>query len=87
VRDLAGEEEQLEWKCVRNKEGYAFEVAIPISYIQKQQGDNWQNIRVNIVAQDKDAKSSARVTWYPNWNGRDNVAGSGMFFRSVNGKM
>lgn len=87
VRDLGDGEKDLQWKCVRNKDGYAFEVAIPISYIQKQQGEHWKNIRVNIVAQDKDAKSSTRVTWQPNWSGRDNVAGSGMFFRNTNGKM
>ena len=87
VRDLDGAEEELEWKCVRNKEGYAFEVAIPISYVQKQQGEHWQNIRVNLVVQDIDAKSSTRITWKPHWSGRDNVQGSGMFFRDVNGKM
>ena len=87
VRDYGDAEEQLEWKCVQNKEGYAFEVAIPISYIQKQQGDHWQNIRVNVVVQDKDARSSTRVTWQPNWSNRDNIQGSGMFFRNVNGKM
>ena len=87
VRDLGDAEKELIWKCVRNKEGYAFEVAIPISYLQKQQGEHWQNIRVNIVAQDKDAKSSSRVTWQPNWSSRDNITGSGMFFRSVNGKL
>ena len=87
VRDLGDEEKQLQWKCVRNKEGYAFEVAVPISYIQKQQGEHWQTVRVNIAVQDKDAKSSSRVMWQPIWSGRDNIAGSGMFFRNVNGKM
>ena len=87
VHELGDAEEELEWKCVRNKEGYAFEVAIPISYIQKQQGNHWQNIRVNVVVQDKDAKSSTRVTWQPNWSSRDNIPGSGMLFRDVNGKM
>jgi hypothetical protein len=81
VRDLKGVEKELTWKCLRNKDGYAFEIAIPLSYVQKQQGDQWQNIRVNVAVQDKDAKSSARAFWQPNWQGRDNVAGSGMFFR------
>lgn len=87
VRDLGDGEKQLEWKCIRNNEGYAFEVAIPISYIQKQQGEHWRNIRVNVIVQDKDATSSTRVTWQTNWNNRDNIPGSGMFFRDVNGKM
>jgi hypothetical protein len=87
VRDLGETEQQLEWKCIRNNEGYAFEVAIPISYIQKQQGEHWQNIRVNVIAQDKDAKSSTRINWQTSWNNRDNIPGAGMFFRDVNGKM
>lgn len=87
VRDLGEAEAQLEWKCVRNREGYALEVAIPKSYIQEQQGDQWQNIRVNVVVQDKDARSSTRITWQPHWSGRDNIPGSGMFFRDLNGKM
>jgi hypothetical protein len=87
VRDLNDAEKQLEWKCVRNKEGYAFELAVPISYLQKQQGNHWQNMRLNVIVQDKDAKSSTRVTWKNSWNSRDNIPGSGMFFRNVNGKM
>ena len=63
VRDLNDAEEKLEWKCIRNKEGYAFEIAIPISYVQERQGEHWQNLRVNIAVQDKDAKSSARTMW------------------------
>lgn len=87
VRDLGEAESSLEWKCVRNKEGYAFEIAIPVSYVEKQQGEHWQNIRVNVMVQDKDAKSSTRINWQTNWNSRDNIPGAGMFFRDVNGKM
>ena len=81
VGDLDDAEKQFVWKCVKNKKGYAFEVAIPIEYVKKQQGDNWQNLRLNVVVQDKDANSSTRVLWQPNWSSRDNVAGSGIFYR------
>ena len=81
IGDLGDAEKQLEWKCIKNKNGYAFEIAIPIEYAKKQQGDNWQNIRLNVVVQDKDGNSSTRVLWQPNWSSRDNVAGSGMFYR------
>ena len=87
VRDLDDAEEKLEWKCIRNKEGYAFEIAIPISYVQEQQGEHWQNLRVNILVQDKDAKSSVRTMWQPNWSSRNNIPGSGMFFRDVKSKL
>jgi hypothetical protein len=81
VGDLDDAEKQLEWKCIKNKSGYAFEIAIPIEYVKKQQGDNWQNVRLNVVVQDKDANASTRFLWHPNWSSRDNVAGSGMFYR------
>jgi len=85
VRDLGDTEKQLVWKCVRNKNGYAFEIAVPIGYLQKQQGDLWQNLRLNVVIQDKDTNSSTRVMWQPTWSGKDNIAGSGMFVREVKG--
>jgi hypothetical protein len=81
ISEQGDSEKQLEWKCIKNKNGYAFEIAIPIEYIQKQQGERWQNVRLNVVVQDKDANSSTRILWHPNWSSRDNVAGSGMFFR------
>jgi hypothetical protein len=87
VRFLGGAEKELVWKCLRNKNGYAFEIAIPMSYVQKQQGDAWQNVRLNVMVQDKDAKSSARISWQPDWGNRDNVPGSGMFFRDAQSKL
>lgn len=87
VWDMSDAEKQLVWKCVRNRNGYAFEIAIPLEYVQRQQGDLWQSVRVNVVVQDKDSKSSSRVTWQPNWRDRDNLPGSGMFFRDVKSKL
>ena len=81
VSELGDSEKQLEWKCVKNKNGYAFEIAIPIEFVKKQQGESWQNVRVNVVVQDKDVNSSTRILWHPNWSSRENVAGSGMFYR------
>jgi hypothetical protein len=80
--DMSEEEKTLPWKCIRTKNGYAFEVAVPMSYVQKQQGNNWQSVRVNVVVQDKDGSSSApRVMWQTNWRDAGQVPGSGMFFK------
>lgn len=86
VWDMSDFEKSLSWKCIKNEKGYAFELAVPLSYIKKQQGDNWQTIRVNVVVQDKDKNpaSSSRVTWQPDWRNNSNVIGSGMFFRALN---
>jgi hypothetical protein len=85
--DLDDFEKQLQWKCVKNKNGFAFEIAIPLEYVEKQQGEVWQNLRLNVVVQDRDANSSNRVFWQPNWRERDHVAGSGMFFRELKNKL
>jgi hypothetical protein len=87
VSEVGDSGKQLEWKCVRNKTGYAFEVGIPIEYVQKQQGEAWQNVRLNVVVQDKDSKSSNRIFWQPNWQDRENIPGSGMFFRDAKSKL
>ena len=86
VSDLGDPEKLLSWKCIRNNKGYAFEIAIPVEYVQKQQGDRWQGVRVNVVVQDKDAKTSTRVLWQPDWRQSGNISGSGMFFRDGNGE-
>lgn len=90
VMYLDDHEKQLAWKCIRNKEGYAFEIAIPISYIQSKQGEHWRHFRLNVMAQDKDPEKTSlpdRASWHPIWTDRDHVPGSGMFFRNANGKM
>jgi 3',5'-cyclic AMP phosphodiesterase CpdA len=80
--DMSEEEKSLSWKCIKTKGGYAFEVAVPLSYVQKQQGNNWQTVRVNVVVQDKDSSSSSpRVMWQTNWRDAGHVPGSGMFFK------
>ncbi len=83
TRDMSDEEKALSWKCIRDKEGYAFEIAIPVSYVDKLQGTDWQTVRINVIVQDKDSNSTTthRITWQPNWRESGNVAGSGMFFR------
>lgn len=84
IWDLSEAEKNLVWKCVRNKAGYAFEIAIPITYMQEQQGMNWQTVRINVIVQDKDKSSgdtNERITWQPNWRDNTNIPGSGMFFR------
>lgn len=84
TRDMSDEEKALSWKCIRDKEGYAFEIAIPVSYVDKLQGTDWQTVRINVIVQDTDPNSTAthRVTWQPNWRESGNVVGSGMFFRT-----
>ncbi len=81
VWDMEESEKGLEWKCVRNSGGYAFEVAVPIDYFKKMQGD-WRTLRLNVVVQDKDGTAKPqRMFWQPNWRDANHIPGSGMFFK------
>ena len=61
--------------------GYIMEMALPISYIQEKQGENWQHIRMNILITDYDDQMASKtLNWlFPNWRSKENVIGSGVF--------
>ncbi len=75
--------EGLQTACRAIDGGYQMETAIPISYLKEKQGDNWRTIRLNMVVQDKDQGEveTPRYTFKPDWRGKENRVGSGMFFR------
>lgn len=66
------------------EDGYVVELALPLSYIQEVQGDNWRHVRINLIAMDWDEAEQEKPTYYwrPNWRGSGNVVGSGMFFKN-----
>jgi UDP-2,3-diacylglucosamine pyrophosphatase LpxH len=62
--------------------GYAVEYTIPQALLQRFQGVDWKNIRINIVVADLNAGEKSeprRIAWQPDW--MENYPGSGMFFR------
>lgn len=69
--------------CKAEGKGYVMETAIPISYIKERQGEDWKTIRLNVVVQDKDAGETdmPRHLFKPDWRGKNNRIGSGMFFK------
>lgn len=77
------ETQGVEVVCKQHKTGYALEAAIPLTYIQKRQGKNWETVRFNIIVQDYDAgkKEHPRYFWKPAWNSQGNRVGSGLFFK------
>jgi hypothetical protein len=69
-------------KAVANSEGIAAEVAIPSSWLDKQQGSSWNAVRVNACMVDydtTDTRKSKRLWWRPDWRTDRNVVGSGTF--------
>jgi len=72
----------LTGKGRKTAKGYAVEYAIPQALLQRFQGTDWKNIRLNIVVADLntgDTGQPHRINWQHDW--MENYPGSGMFFR------
>ena len=63
--------------------GHAYEVSIPLGYIEHRQGQDWRRVRINIAVDDFDEKTGplAQLWWQPDWRDATNFAGSGTFER------
>ena len=70
------------WECKAMKGGYVLEAAIPLEYLKEEQGGTLETIRFNLALQDRDKgeEKRPRFNWMPNWRGKNNRVGSGMFF-------
>jgi hypothetical protein len=65
--------------------GYAAEVAIPHSLLDRMHGDgSWNAVRFNLTIHDTDDNFEERSTlgWQPGWDSAENQPGSGTFRRS-----
>ncbi len=73
----------LPYRSVATDDGYRMEMAVPLDYVRERQGDDWQHLRINVGAQDRDEgeEDRPRISWLPDWWGEGNVVGSGMFWR------
>jgi hypothetical protein len=72
----------LTGKGRKTVKGYAIEYAIPQALLQRFQGTDWENIRINVAVADLNAgekDTPRRISWTPDW--MENYPGSGMFFR------
>lgn len=69
--------------CVKTKDGYAAEIAIPLSYVKKLQGEQWDMFRLNVAVNDLDngETEGAQLHWVPDWRTPENYPASGTFQR------
>jgi len=69
--------------CVTTKDGYVAEIAIPLDYLKKQQGDPWDMFRLDVAVDDRDKgdKEGAQLHWIPDWRTPEDYPGSGTFQR------
>ncbi len=72
---------QVAWS--RTDGGYAMEIAVPVSYLDRVQGKSWEAFRLNIAEDDFDypGRPGAQIWWRPDWRRPLNYAGSGTFKR------
>jgi hypothetical protein len=65
----------------KTAKGYSVEYMVPLAILQKFQGPDWKNIRLNFSIINKDGKDGkpSRINWSPEW--KENHPGSGMFFK------
>ena len=73
------------YACLRTKDGYTAEIAIPLSYFAEKGGKDWDGFRLNLCVNDYDSEKGPRkqFLWKPDWRSWSTVksyAGSGSFF-------
>ena len=75
--------EGIRYGCSVGDEGYAIEVAVPMTYFQDLQNSTPDGFRVNIslfdVDEKEEGKTPAYVWWEPDWRKRTNPSNTGMF--------
>lgn len=68
---------------LRTDTGYVIEAAIPHAILDALQGTSWQTVRVNVGIRDLDQQGmhQSSLLWQPDWRGKENRVGSGIFYR------
>ena len=81
-RDEANLPEGLLVKAKKTLQGADVEIGIPMEYIEKMNGKDWEEFRLNMAYLDYDGDGSQTILWWrPEWGSASNFVGSGMFFR------
>jgi len=73
----------LKRACRFTAAGYDAEIAIPVEYLNRMQGGDWRQFRLNVHLTDFVAAGEPKVDlwWQPAWRGMTALAGSGTFER------
>lgn len=73
--------EGAKYACVKTAQGHATEVAVPLSYLDKQQGKPWEALRLNVAVNDRDGDQQTQLWWRPDWRTPQTFEASGTFLR------
>ncbi|MEM6346587.1 MAG: metallophosphoesterase [Bacteroidota bacterium] len=69
--------------CLKTQNGYRVEAAIPADWLDEQYGNDWKELRINLMISDYDQEGQyiSRMYWTPDWRSADRLLGSGTFQR------
>ncbi|MFK7924371.1 MAG: metallophosphoesterase [Bacteroidia bacterium] len=69
--------------CQKFEDGYYVRAAIPTDWINEQYGNDWKNLRINVMLSDYDQEGQyiSRLFWTPDWHSAERLMGSGTFER------
>ena len=69
--------------CRLTPDGYSAEIAIPVEYLNRMQGADWRQFRLNVHVTDFTSASEPKsdLWWQPAWRSMQASAGSGTFER------
>ncbi|MCF6175679.1 MAG: Ig-like domain-containing protein [Victivallaceae bacterium] len=71
--------EGTKFACIKTQQGFNTEIAIPLSYLVKQGGKEWDGFRLNVCVDDKDKDGLVQIWWKPDWRHGNSYYGSGSF--------
>ncbi len=73
--------EGAKYACVRTAKGFNTEVAVPLAYLNKMAGREWDGFRLNVSVDDRDGDKMVQLCWKPDWRYPQSYYGSGSFAR------
>jgi len=69
------------YACKKTADGFAAEVAVPVTYLDQQQGASWKAFRLNVAVDDRDGDQQTQLWWRPDWRTPMTFDGSGTFVK------
>jgi hypothetical protein len=75
--------EGVEYSCRACDGGFAAEFAVPVPWLNRMQGTDWQVFRLNVAVDDLDGDGTrSQMWWKPDWRTKATYPGSGTFIKA-----
>ena len=67
--------------CLQQPNGYIAEISVPLTYLNKHSGKEWDGFRFSIGVDDHDKDGFVQIWWRPDWRSKAAYEGSGSFIK------